>query len=78
MLAVILVVLVVLILSVIFLMNVLIPLKNARRYIIMELERSYGTGEQAYWEKELKHLYRDAIPFYYLFSKKKKERSKKK
>lgn len=76
--AVLLVALVVVILITIFLMNVLIPLKNARRYITMELERSYGTGEQTYWERELKHLYRDAIPFYHLFSEKKKERSKKK
>ena len=76
MLAVILVVLVVLILSVIFLMNVLIPLKNARRYIIMELNRSSGQEERDYWERELKRLYLDAIPILRLFFRKEKKTDK--
>ena len=42
--------------------NFIIPFKEERDYIKMEMERSYEEEEYRYWRRELKYLYLRSIP----------------
>ena len=42
--------------------NVIIPFKEERNYIKMEMERSYEEEEYLYWKRELRRLYISHIP----------------
>ena len=42
--------------------NFIIPFKEERAYIKMEMERSYEEEEYRYWRRELKYLYLRSIP----------------
>lgn len=48
---------------VVFFLNVYVPFKERRRYIKMEIKRSFEQQERLYWKKELKRLYLSHIPF---------------
>ena len=42
--------------------NFIIPFKEERAYIKMEMARSYEEEEYRYWRRELKYLYLRSIP----------------
>ena len=50
-------------------LNIIIPFQEQRSYIKMEMKRSTGSRERAYWKKELKELYMSFIPFYAFFKR---------
>lgn len=53
-----------------FIINVLVPFKDTRDFIKMEMERSTGK-KQRYWKRELKKLYISHIPVVRWFFRKK-------
>lgn len=53
-----------------FVINVLVPFKDTRDFIKMEMNRSEGR-KQRYWKRELKKLYISHIPIVRWFFRKK-------
>ena len=45
-----------------FFINFLLPFKEERDYIKMEMARSYEEDEYRYWRRELRKLYLRSIP----------------
>lgn len=45
-----------------FFISFILPFKQKRDYIKMEMERSFEEKEYLYWKRKLKHLYLRSIP----------------